>query len=127
MRKPELRQFVALALGTILVAGSAAANNLKLTNISVKGRDNNTALVMFDISWENSWRLAVADDPLYLHDAVWMFFKVRLGDKGEWQHVKLVGSGINPDGYGFAEGGTAVELVVPGDQLGIFVHHAEDV
>ena len=69
---------VAAVVIAIMTAGSSVqANNLTLTNITVKGRDSRTALIKFDISWENSWRHGVKGDPLYFHDAAWVFFKVR--------------------------------------------------
>ena len=73
-----------LALG--LAAGSARANNLQITNVTVKPRDTTTAWVQFDISWENSWRHANIN-----HDAAWVFFKVLPDGRSAWEHVTLEG------------------------------------
>lgn len=62
-------KLVTAALGAALVAVCATANNLRISNLEVKGRDNQTALIKFDIAWENSWRFADEGDPLYFHDA----------------------------------------------------------
>jgi len=46
-----------IAPGLMALAGSAAANNIRVTNTKLTGQ--NTAggytLVQFDLSWENSW------------------------------------------------------------------------
>jgi len=112
--------------GIALTAGTLLANNLKLSNVAVEGRDETTALVTFDISWENSWRHGVDRDPLFLHDAAWVFFKVQAeGENEPWQHVRLATSGINPAGYNTGTG-TPIELVVPEDRVGMFVRRSED-
>ena len=114
-----------LVISTALAAGVAMPNNLGITNISISGNNNTTALVKFDISWDNSWRYAAGGGPLYLHDAAWVFFKVKAEGESEWKHVTLVGSGINPVGFD-AGTGTPVEMVVPVDGAGMFVRRSAD-
>jgi len=112
-----------LALGA---AGAARANNLQITNVTVTGRDNTTAFVQFDISWENSWRYAGGSggsDPLYFHDAAWVFFKVLPDGRSAWEHVTLEDTDITPDGYETGTG-TPIELIVPDDRVGMFVRRS---
>jgi formylglycine-generating enzyme required for sulfatase activity len=113
------------ALCAALAAGAATANNLVITNVTVEGRDGTTALVRFDLSWENSWRHGSGGDPLYFHDAAWVFLKVLPDGRDAWEHVTLAGAGVDPAGFG-AGGGTPVELVVPDDRAGLFVRRSAD-
>ena len=71
-----MNRITLIAAATMVVLG-VSANNLRVGNLSIKGRDKYTAYVKFDISWENSWRHGVDGDSLYFHDAAWVFFKVR--------------------------------------------------
>ena len=105
-----------LALG--LAAGSARANNLQITNVTVTPRDTTTAWVQFDISWENSWRHANIN-----HDAAWVFFKVLPDGRSAWEHVTLEGTGTNPTGY-VTGSGTSIEMIVPADRVGMFVRRS---
>jgi hypothetical protein len=113
-----------MACGVLLGAVAARADNLKIENVTVAPRDDKTATVKFDISWENSWRHGS------FHDAAWVFFKVRSGDKSDWQPVRLVADKVlNPTGYGQEKGGTPLEFVVPsGDDgfVGLFVRRARE-
>ena len=114
-----------VALGFALFAGAASANNLSITNVSVEGHSATTALVKFDISWDNSWRFGSGGDSLYFHDAAWVFFKVKLEGGSDWQHVKLEGTGVNPAGFDTGTG-TAIEMAVPVDGAGMFVRRSSD-
>jgi len=118
------RWMAAAVVGLFLgAAGAARANNLQITNVTVSGRDNTTAYVQFDISWENSWRYAGGSDPLYFHDAAWVFFKVLPDEQTEWRHVTLEGTGTNPTDYDIGTG-TPIELIVPDDRVGMFVRRS---
>jgi formylglycine-generating enzyme required for sulfatase activity len=110
----------AIAYGLLLCTGAARAE-VGITNVTVTPRDARTAVVRFDIAWDNSWRHEAN------HDAAWVFFKVRADDKAAWQHVRLAADRIlNPTGYGRGEG-KPVDLIVPdGDDgfTGMFVRRA---
>ncbi len=116
-----------LALATAVATASVWSNNLQITNTKVvlpEGSDG-TALIQFDISWENSWRadsVAGAGDA-YFHDAAWVFFKVRNIELGVWQHVVLHGSGTNPPLFETGSG-TPVEFVVPADRMGAIMRRS---
>jgi hypothetical protein len=93
-----------------------------IENVTLTPRDAKTATITFDISWKDSWR------DKNNHDAAWVFFKDRADNKSEWQHVRLAADKmLNPTGYGQAQGGTPLDLIVPdGDDgfTGLFVRRA---
>jgi formylglycine-generating enzyme required for sulfatase activity len=95
---------------------------VSIENVTLSPSDAKTATVTFDISWGSSWR------DKNNHDATWVFFKVRADDKSDWQHVKLAADKVlNPAGYGQAEGGTPLDLIVPDGEdgfTGMFVRRA---
>jgi hypothetical protein len=106
----------------------------RATNAKAAPRDGKTALVTFDLRWDYSWR-----QEGNMHDAVWVFFKVRPEGSAEWQPVCLVADPVsqkgfaaaskvrNPAGYG-QESGTPLEFLVPADEggpVGMFVRRAE--
>jgi len=101
---------------------TGTAPQLRMENVRLVPRDNKTAIVRFDISWEKSWRNDIN------HDAAWVFFKVRREGETEWEHVRLAADRVlNPTGYG-QQGGALVDLVVPDGEdglTGMFVRRAE--
>ncbi len=119
MKPFNKRKKIALC-GGVLAAGFACANNLQVTNVVVNQRDETTATVTFDIAWQNSWRFTNIN-----HDAAWVFFKVRQEGAADWHHMILEGEGLNPSDY--SDGvGTAIDLIVPSDHMGLFVRRAEE-
>ncbi len=93
-----------------LAADGAWANNLTLTNLTIKPRDDSTAYVKFDIQWENSWRYTNIN-----HDAAWVFFKVKPEGRTDWKHVTL-------ETNGHVTGtGTPIDIIVPNDRVGCFI------
>ena len=122
---------VAIACGLLLGAGAVRARdrwqamyNVRIENVTVAPRDARTAAVKFDISWQNSWRDKTN------HDAAWVFFKVRVDGKADWQHVRLAADKVlNPTGYGHQKGDPRLEFIVPdgGDGfVGMFVRRAQE-
>lgn len=100
---------------------TATANNLQITNTTIL-----QTMIQFDLSRENSWRYdGPAPDDGWFHDAVWMFFKVRVVGEEEWRHVVLDGTGVNPLGFSVGTAGTGVEMVVPDDRIGVFVRRSD--
>jgi formylglycine-generating enzyme required for sulfatase activity len=120
MMKNMRKQNATILCGLLLTAGVAQANNLRVANVSVTKRDDHTAFLKFDISWENSWRHTNIN-----HDAAWVFFKVRQEGSAEWQPVMLEGSGINLSDYSNGVG-TAIDIIVPSERMGLFVRRAEE-
>ena len=64
------------------------ANNIQIANSALTGNTGTSALVQFDLSWENSWRLGSGR-----WDAAWVFVKYRTSLTGPWQHAKLNNTG----------------------------------
>ncbi|MDD4203378.1 MAG: hypothetical protein PHQ52_07920, partial [Candidatus Omnitrophica bacterium] len=119
-----------LASGLWLLASfNAHANNLAIENVEVRDIDSSakTAVIRFDISWENSWRDTVN------YDAVWVFAKYK-DSNGVWNHVKLSGSGTDPTGYDVGDDGDTdatgnkdnIEIIVPTDKVGCFIQRSEN-
>ncbi len=106
---------LAVALAGGLAAGGALANDLALTNVTLKPRDDATAFVQFDLRWENSWLFTNIN-----HDAAWVFFKIKPEGQAAWEHVILETNGH------VAGTGTEVEIIVPPDRVGCFIRRAEE-
>lgn len=117
----RLSQYVkVIAEIVLLMAITGRANNLQLSNVAVSNRDDHTAFVKFDLSWENSWRYTNIN-----HDAAWVFFKVRQEGSAEWQPVRMEGEGLNPTVYSTGEG-TGIDVIVPADHTGLFVRRSSE-
>ncbi len=104
----------------LAAARDADANGLQVTNVTVRKRDACTAYLTFDISWQNSWRYTNVN-----HDAAWVFFKARQEGQSEWHPVLLEGTGVTPPDYSNGVG-TAVDLIVPSDRVGLFVRRVTE-
>ncbi len=109
MQRRIIKLVLVMAAAT-LAADGAWANNLTLTNLTIKPLDDSTAYVKFDIQWENSWRYTNIN-----HDAAWVFFKVKPEGRTEWEHVTL-------ETNGHVTGtGTPIDIIVPDDRVGCFI------
>lgn len=62
------------------------ANNVNLSNIQVVNNGPDSTYVQFDLSWDNSWR--VANGPGN-YDGVWIFFKFKTQSYIGWPHLPL--------------------------------------
>ena len=82
-------RFGALLLCCILGAAESNANNLQITNSALTGNTGTSALVQFDLSWENSWRGGAVTN----WDAAWVFVKYRTSITGPWLHANLNNTG----------------------------------
>ncbi len=109
----------------LLVAGSALANNISVTNVTVLNAAGGLADVRFDLSWDNSWHNSWAENGGSLNltnwDAAWVFVKFRPSG-GHWQQAIL-----SPSGH-VATGGTQIDVGanMAGQPVGAFVHRAAD-
>ena len=76
----------------------AFANNVQISNVTITGAQpaEDYTLVQFDLSWENSWRLATAPANW---DAVWVFVKYSNDAGSTWHHAYLNNAG-NSTGTG---------------------------
>ena len=94
----------------LLSCTTAWCNDIRVDNLTISEDFSRPgyANVHFDLSWENSWRVATAPAN---HDAAWVFAKYRVGT-GEWRHVRLAAVNASP-------AGAVTELK---DNLGIMVY-----
>jgi len=96
------------------------ANNIEIKTVTVTDIDtlSHYANLMFDISWDNSWRLDGVKAP-YNWDAVWIFAKYRVRD-GEWHHCKF---SSKDDGHSAPTGST---IDAAYDSMGVFIYRSSD-
>ena len=108
-----IRCSAAFAVALCFFSSAAFANNLAITNVSLREKNTttHTLAIKFDIYWENSWRDATN------YDAVWTFAKyctANCGTTGTWSHATMYPAGSTPgsasgtlqaspadDGHGF--------------------------
>jgi formylglycine-generating enzyme required for sulfatase activity len=90
-----------------------AANNIQVANPGISGQNTTSkfSLVGFDVSWENSWRLANNENNW---DAAWVFVKFRKKGATGWQHATLSSSGHTA--------GAGASITTSPDGKGIFIY-----
>ncbi len=96
------------------------ANNLSISNVQMKERDtvNDTLIVQFDISWDNSWRNSIN------HDAAWIIVKANASDALPYPHCQMKNAGTNPSGSSMGSD-TNLEIYVPQDRMGAFLRASD--
>lgn len=112
---------------TVLTAGSllyvfclpCSANNLNISGARFEKPDSSagTVAVVFDLSWDNSWKNSVN------HDAVWVFVKYTKDQGLTWEHATLSHAGKNPGGT-WPGTRANTDIVVPADRKGCFISRA---
>ena len=85
-------QLLATVVCILVSASHAWATKLEITNITTPSYDapSGTAIVQFDISWNDSWRITNVKP--WNWDAAWVFMKFRVGG-GDWKHATLTETG----------------------------------
>ena len=102
----------------IIASTDVLANNLNVSNVRLGSRNPQakTVTVLFDVTWDNSWRNKIN------HDAAWL--TVRLFDSQSSSGVKnlcqLSVAGISPSGS-LAGSNANAEIYVPQDKTGAFI------
>lgn len=113
--------FAVLLLIALLFPSLSQANNLAVSNVRLGTRDLNakTISVLFDISWENSWRNKIN------HDAVWVTARIQDTEStsNEMHLCRLSVAGLNPAGTS-AGINSGLEVYVPQDKVGAFIRRA---
>ena len=106
-------------LFALFVTTNIIANNVEVNNVSLTGQNttNDTKLIEFDVSWENSWRTSASP---FNWDAVWVFAKYRLTTNVNWHHATLAS---NVSDHTPASG-SRIETV--SDGLGVFISRDAD-
>ncbi|VAX34885.1 hypothetical protein MNBD_UNCLBAC01-1524 [hydrothermal vent metagenome] len=105
----------------LLLCPFVFANNLSISNVSLEQRDPsaNTAVVEFDVSWENSWRTKIN------HDAIWLTIRLKNPSVSppNKKLCQISASGLNPAGTSTGSN-ASLELSVSTDQKGAFLRPA---
>ena len=104
---------VRLLLAILFTTLSARANNIDVANTTLASSNpaNDSAMVQFDLSWDNSWRNATN------WDAAWVFVKFREpATTGDWAHATLSAAGGEPT----AATGSTIDPAPDG--TGVFIH-----
>ncbi|QNR25015.1 SUMF1/EgtB/PvdO family nonheme iron enzyme [Croceimicrobium hydrocarbonivorans] len=115
LKSPLSIAFRVFSIALLLMLNfSLLANNLSISAVRIASKDpvNDYAMVEFDISWENSWRLSSSPSNW---DAAWIFIKYRV-NRGDWAHASLNTSGGNHS----IPSGASMDL--PADGKGIFLY-----
>lgn len=78
-------RFMVWACFLILVSCATRANNIRVANVGMIKKDPiaKTASVVFDLSWDNSWKDSVG------RDAAWVFVKFKAPGSNTWEHAIL--------------------------------------
>ncbi len=87
MRHPS--HLLSITCVCLLLTHGTRANNIQVTNPTLTGNTGTSALVQFDLSWENSWRGGAVTN----WDAAWVFVKYRTSLTGPWLHANLNNTG----------------------------------
>jgi len=111
----------------ILFSFLGLSNNIVVSNVGIGSQNTaqDFSMVNFDLSWDNSWR--VAGGPMNW-DAAWVFVKYRLKSQSTWNHAKLNwvdGTGAN-DGHTVPASATiasAKDNTADTTSNGVFIYH----
>ncbi len=100
-----------LFLGLSLLPPSAYANNLSISNVSLKDCNvtSDTINVEFDVSWENAWKDEINND------AVWVFIKYSKDGGTTWYHASITSASYTP---------TGASITIASDYKGVFIQPA---
>jgi formylglycine-generating enzyme required for sulfatase activity len=87
--KTMMRMMLAVVGLVILTATSVVANNLTVANAKLVNQNviAKTVDIQFDLTWDNSWR--VAEPTCTNWDAAWVFVKFRPQGNTAWEHAIL--------------------------------------
>lgn len=101
-----------------LFSSQIYGNNLHISNVSLASinTSNQTIMIKFDISWENSWRTSAAPNNW---DAVWTFVKYRVNN-GAWIHATL----STVEDEHLASAGSIIDP--SSDGKGVFIYRSDD-
>jgi formylglycine-generating enzyme required for sulfatase activity len=105
-----------LLLSSLLcISCSLFANNIVVSNIATaRNTSTQTAIVQFNLSWQNSWRTSSAP---FNWDAAWVFIKYKVGTTGDWKHATL-----STSGHTIPSGATSTQS----DAAGLIIYRSAD-
>jgi formylglycine-generating enzyme required for sulfatase activity len=122
--KKVLYALMVLSVSLALPKYEALANDIQVSNFTTHPFSGGTGEFEFDITWQNSWR--VAETPMHW-DAAWVFCKISLNG-GAWQHLRLdstghtIPAGVSTD-LGLADTGAAYNAS-SNPYVGIFLYRS---
>ena len=106
--------FTLLTIPTVTFANNLLVSNVQLASIDAP---SNTAMIQFDVTWDNSWRDTIN------WDAAWIFIKYRpAGETGAWSHATLNYVDGTTDGH-MAPVGSSINT--PDDGKGVFIYRSD--
>lgn len=126
--KTKILSFI---IALLCVLHVSVANNISVTGTSLTGQvaASDYTNVQFNISWENSWRMATGVAPDNW-DAAWVFVKYKVVGggtctvTGEWKHATL--SSAVADYSVVTDNGVAATFKPAPDGVGVFIHRSGD-
>ena len=82
---------LAATVGLTLSTGTATANNMQITNVTLSPGGAGYAFVDVDVSWSNSWRAEWTQSSTTWTnwDAAWVFVKFRTTPGAGFSHASL--------------------------------------
>jgi hypothetical protein len=118
---PRLLARPAVILGSVVILGSAHANNIAVSGMSLTNivTASHVLDAMFNVSWDNSWFLSPANSPGN-YDAAWLVIKYHTGDN-IWRTATLDPNPANhaiPSGFAI----TVATNSNPTRAVGVFLH-----
>lgn len=91
-----MKRVYSFVLLLICSIGTAYANNVAISNVSIINNGPGNIQVQFDVSWDNSWRTNVGPNN---YDGAWVFFKYKKAG-GTWTHITMTGNNnVIPVGF----------------------------
>lgn len=112
-----MKKILPVLFFALMMSSTLLANNIAVANATISGQNTttHTALINFDVSWENSWRTSTNESN---YDGGWVFVKFRKNGTSDWRHAT-----INLTGSTAAAGST---IKVPTDGKGAFIYRSAD-
>ncbi|MEO6831682.1 MAG: hypothetical protein ABI378_05145 [Chitinophagaceae bacterium] len=93
-----MKRLTLLVIALVLSFGSAFANNVQISNVTIINNGPGAIQVQFDLKWDNSWRTNVGPAN---YDGAWVFFKFK-APGGKWEQLFMTGSNnVIPAGFDF--------------------------
>ena len=117
----HIRNLWPLMVVISLISNKLVANNIQVDDVRLTEQNiaNQFTKIVFDLSWENSWRYNVGPANW---DAAWVFAKFRIAN-GPWQHASInyINGTASADGHTEPLGAT---LTTPADGKGVFIYRS---
>ena len=112
-----MKKILLLCMSVVASYTAVHANNILVSNANISGGNTttHTALINFDVSWENSWRTSTNESN---YDGAWIFVKFRKNGTTDWRHCTFAVTGTTA--------ATGATFTVPSDGKGAFIYRSTD-